>query len=127
MTTTVPNQATELGYLAEALTDHYRRHGTPAGAALELATVLASVLTPAELNRITDALDTVGLLTAAGAELAAAIAGERIAVPADGITRQIHEAMLRGDLAGANRLAAGYVDAQYPGGDHLNRVTDALR
>lgn len=79
MTTTVPNPATELGYLAEALTDHNRRHDTPAGAALELATVLASVLTPADLNRITDALDTVGLLTAAGAELAAAIAGERVA------------------------------------------------
>lgn len=77
MNTTVPNTATELGYLAEALTDHNRRHDSPAGAALELATVLASVLTPADLNRITDALDTVGLLAAAGAELAAAIAGER--------------------------------------------------
>lgn len=79
MNTTVPNTATELGYLAEALADHYHRHDNPAGAALELATVLASVLTPADLNRVTDALDTVGLLTAAGAELAAAIAGERSA------------------------------------------------
>lgn len=126
--TTVPATATttELGYLAEAIADHYRRNPTPAGAALDLAVVLASVLPPVQLNEITDALDTATLIAGAAAELEAAIAGERVAVPGGGITRQIHEAMLAGDLATANRLAAAYVDAQYPGGDHLNRITDAV-
>lgn len=79
--TTVPATATttELGYLAEAITDHYRRNPAPAGAALDLAVVLASVLPPVQLNEITDALDAHALIADAAAELEAAIAGERAA------------------------------------------------
>lgn len=77
--TTVPATATttELGYLAEAIADHYRRNPAPAGAALDLAVVLASVLPPVQLNEITDALDAHALIADAAVELEAAIAGER--------------------------------------------------
>lgn len=79
--TTVPATATttELGYLAEAIADHYRRNPAPAGAALDLAVVLASVLPPVQLNEITDALDAHALIADAAVELEAAIAGERVA------------------------------------------------
>lgn len=46
-------------YAADAIADHYRRHGADrtATAALELAVVLADVVDPAQLNTIADRLD----------------------------------------------------------------------
>lgn len=61
---------------AEAIADHYRRHGADrtATAALELAVVLADVVDPAQLNTIADRLD----LLSFGAGDAARIARGRI-------------------------------------------------
>lgn len=46
-------------YLADAIADHLRRHGADrvATSALELAVVLADLVTPAQLNEIGDRLD----------------------------------------------------------------------
>lgn len=66
-------------YAADAIADHYRRHGADrtATAALELAVILADIVDPAQLNAIADRLD----LLAFGAGDAARLARGRPQTP----------------------------------------------